>query len=405
MPDEAKLLFVTSRFPFPPVSGERLRAFQLVRFLSRRYRVTVAALAPPENRAIDQLMEESGCAHVMVARHSAGERLFGAAQALLDGSPLQVGYFRSRGMRKLVAELAPAHDLVIFHLIRRAEEWSLARGIPRVLDMCDALSENYRQTAANGPRLSPWTWVSSLEARRVAAFEREIPEHFDLVSLVSLRDGQSVSIPPSKLRIATNGVSLPDYPFTSPAGRTGRGIALVGKMDFYPNRTGALWFAREVLPSLPQGVFLKVVGDCSRKLGREFQAIPRVQVTGRVSSISAACRDCVAAVAPMEVATGIQNKVLEYFALGLPAVISPSAAGGLMEQATGVCAVARTREEWIAALHVALRGGDDVEGMARAARLYVERHHDWDRIGHSYCKDLDALLLARERSSAVAMGA
>jgi len=157
-----KILFLTSRFPYPTTSGERLRAFQLVRLLSRRFSVTVAAIAPSEPDSVAAFAEASGCGEVRVVAQSRSERLRGALGALLGGLPLQVGYFQSRAMRQAIVQLAPQHDAVIFHLIRRSQDWRLASDRPRILEMCDPISENLRQTARDGRWWSPWTFLSSL---------------------------------------------------------------------------------------------------------------------------------------------------------------------------------------------------------------------------------------------------
>jgi glycosyltransferase involved in cell wall biosynthesis len=392
MSPRRKILFLTSRFPFPTTSGERLRGFQLARLLSRRFSVTVAALAPSDLSCVPAFTEASGCSEVRLVAQSRTERLGGALGAFFEGLPLQVGYFRSRAMREAIAQLAPQHDAVIFHLIRRSEDWRLAPDQPRILEMCDAISENFHQTARDGRWWSPWTWISAVEAPRAARFEREAIEHFDLVTIHTRRDALKVGIPPGKLIVSTQGVDLHAYAFVPSSERSGAGVALVGKMDFYPNRRAALWFAREVLPALPEPIFLKLVGECPPKLKGAFEAIPRVKATGRTPSIAEACADCFAAVAPMHVATGVQNKALEYFAMGLPAVISPSVAEGLAQEPTDFCRVAEEPAMWNDAILSFRAGGPRVEAMTRAARRYVELHHDWDAIGQEYVDALAALL-------------
>lgn len=391
-----KLLFLTSRFPYPITSGERLRVYQLLKELGRRFAVTLVAFDPGDAAAERALREQTGVAELRLVRQSPVERVGGALRALVQGEPLQVGYFGSRAMADLVARLAPEHDALFCHLIRRAADCLPAPKQPRVLDMCDALSENYRQTAEDGAWWSPWTWISAIEGPRTARFERRQLGEFDLVSMVNHRDAARVGIPQEKLLVLTQGVHLPAYQFVPPGARRGVGVALVGKMDFYPNRRAALWFARNVLPSLPEPAFLKLVGECPPRLKAEFEAIPRVVATGRVPSIAEACADCFAAVAPMQVATGVQTKVLEYFALGLPAVISRSVAGGLKAESEGVYLAADEPREWIDALASLRAGGDVVEARARAARAYVERHHDWKAIGGALAERVEGLL---ERSA------
>jgi glycosyltransferase involved in cell wall biosynthesis len=249
-----------------------------------------------------------------------------------------------------------------------------------MLDMCDAISENLQQAARNGNWWSPWTWVCRLEAPRLQRFERAQARAFELVSFVAAADCDVLSLREPQAFVLTQGVDLQHYAYVSPKQRRGNAIALIGKMDTYPNRSAALWAARQLMPLLPQ-FRLKVVGDCPAALRDQLQAIPRVQVTGHVASIAEACSDCFASVAPLDVATGIQNKVLESFALGLPMVLSKSAARGLLPASAGAYVTAETPRQWAQAVLELSACSDATQRMAQQARAYVEQHHNWDEIG------------------------
>jgi glycosyltransferase involved in cell wall biosynthesis len=210
-----------------------------------------------------------------------------------------------------------------------------------------------------------------------------------------------IGIPSHKLLISTQGAQIQRLPFVDPLQRNGHKIALIGKMDFFPNWHGAAWFARHVLPLLPEPMRLKVVGDCPPNIRARLEALPRVEVTGRVDSLADACADCVAAIAPMKVATGIQNKVLEYFAMGLPSVVSESVAAGLLPAADGACHVATTPTQWADALRRVATDPSAASAMARSARAYVQSCHSWDHIGSEYIERLQQLLHATPRPSAV----
>src|SRR5690606_8395819 len=129
-------------------------------------------------------------------------------------------------------------------------------------------------------------------------------------------------------------------------------------------------------------------------LKRRLESLPRVVVTGRVASIGAACADCFAAVAPMRVATGIQNKVLEYFAMGLPSVLSPSVASGLLEDAEGGYQVADVQDaaEWARLLTAVAERPANYCKQTEIARRYAIEMHSWDRIGADYIARLRSLM-------------
>jgi glycosyltransferase involved in cell wall biosynthesis len=387
-----RLLFVTSRFPYPPVGGDRLRAFHLARLLARHYEVELLSLGP---EPVDQATLQAFLAATGVARARAIDQprwrsLTGAATALLTGQPLQVGYFRSPNLERAFGQALPHADMVLLHLIRTSALWQRQRPVPAMLDMCDAISENLQQAARNGRWWSPWTWVCRLEAPRLQRFERAQAQAFELVSFVAAADCDVLGLKEPQAFVLTQGVNLQHYAYVPPMQRRGNAIALIGKMDTYPNRSAALWAARELMPLLPQ-FRLKVVGDCPAALRDQLMALPRVQVTGHVASIAEACSDCFASVAPLDVATGIQNKVLESFALGLPMVLSKSAARGLLPASAGAYLTAETPRQWAEAVQELSACSDETRRMAQQARAYVEQHHTWDEIGDMLYARLEQL--------------
>ncbi len=387
-----RLLFVTSRFPYPPVGGDRLRAFHLSRLLARRYEVEVLSLGPEpvDEATIEAFRAASGVTAARAIDQPLWRSLTGAAAALLAGQPLQVGYFRNPHLERAFGQALLRADVVVLHLIRASALWQSQRRLPAMLDMCDAISENLQQAARNGGWWSPWTWVCRLEAPRLQRFERTQAQAFDLVSLVAAADRDVLGLREPQAFVLTQGVDLQHYPYVPPQQRSGNAIALIGKMDTYPNRSAALWAARELMPLLPQ-FRLKVVGDCTAALRDRLQALPGVQVTGRVASIAEACSDCFASVAPLDVATGIQNKVLESFALGLPMVLSKSAARGLLPASAGAYLTAQTPRQWADAVLSLHARGHEVLRMAQQARAYVEQHHTWDAVGDELYARLERL--------------
>jgi glycosyltransferase involved in cell wall biosynthesis len=388
----SRLLLVTSRFPFPAIGGAKMRVFNLSRLLQRHFDVVLVSLGNPTAEDVAAYKRESGVAEVHCVPQTRRESLWGSLKALVAGKPLQVGYYRSGALDAKVTQLMTSTALGIFHLIRTSASWQRQASQPVVLEMCDAISANFEQTARQGAWWSPWRIISAIEAPRTAAFERAEVARFDLVSIHTYKDAAHVGIPPAKLIVSTQGVSVGGLTFTAPSQRNGRAIALIGKMDFFPNWHGAEWFAKSVLPLLPPDMVLKVVGDCTPEIRARLEAIPRVQVTGRVASLGEACADCFAAIAPMHVATGIQNKVLEYFAMGLPAVVSPSVASGLLPNADGGYQTANTAGEWADAIARVTQDRAGADAAAELARAYVFREHSWDQIGADYTARLQSLL-------------
>lgn len=392
--ERKRLLLVTPRFPFPPVSGERLRIFHLMRLLQREFDVALLAQGTPPAEDVDALRLATGVQDIRCFPRSLPGSLAGALLAGLKGRPLQVGYFDCRAQAEAAVEALKDVDVAIFHLVRTSGMKPDRIDIPSVLEMCDALSANYAQTAREGALLSPWRIVSQIEASRLLEFERSETKRYDLVSLHTAKDAERIGLAADSLLVSTQGVDLSGLGYVAPHHRQGRSIALVGRVDFFPNKQSVLWFAKHVLPILPQDMTLKVIGECSPKLKSRLESLPRVVVTGRVASIGEACADCFAAVAPMRVATGIQNKVLEYFAMGLPSVLSPSVASGLLKEAEGGYQVADVEDaaEWARLLMAVAERPANYCTQTEIARRYALEMHSWDRIGADYIARLRSLV-------------
>ena len=390
-----RLLFVTSRYPFPALGGDRLRVFSMLRLLSRRFEVELLSLGPEvvEPERIEALKRECGVSQVRVVAQPRWRSLAGAARALFTGEPFQAGYFHSAPFEAAFDEMLPRADLVLMHLIRTSGLWHRQRPVPALLDMVDAISANMDQVVRHGSPWRPWTWVARLEAPRLHRFEHDQAQNYDAISFVTAPDQEAVGIGPDRSFVLTMGVDLVNYAYLPPSRRAGNAIALIGKMDTFPNRTAALWAARELMPRL-RGMRLKLVGDCSRALRARLLAHANVEVTGRVDSIPAACSDCFASIAPLDVATGIQNKALESFALGLPLVLSKSVARGLLPQAAGCYHLASGAADWAQTLQRLAVQRAESDAMAARGRRYVEQHHDWDRVGEVLVRHLEALLPA-----------
>jgi glycosyltransferase involved in cell wall biosynthesis len=388
-----RLLFVTSRYPYPAIGGDRLRVFHHLRLLAREFDVELLTLGPErvDVARVDALRSLTGVSAVTVIEQPRWRALWGALRALLAGRPLQVGYFHNATFERTYEGCLARADVVLMHLVRTSGMWHRQSPIPSMLDMVDAISENLAQVGRYGPRWGAWTWIARLEEPRMRRYEREQASLFDQVSFVAAGDREAVGLRDEASFVLTMGVDLAAYPYTAPSRRTGHSIALIGKMDTYPNRSAALWAARELLPRLP-GMRLKVIGDCSPALRGWLTAFPNVEVTGRVDSIAQACSDCFASIAPLEVATGIQNKALESFALGLPLVASASVARGLLPQSAGSCLLAGGAPEWADALLRLAADRGVADTMAERARRYVDQHHDWDQVGRLLAIRLKALV-------------
>jgi len=381
------LLFLAQRIPFPPDKGDKIRSWHMLRHLARSHRVFLGCFIddPEDARHLPQLRQV--CADIACFAIPPWLRRVRSIARLKPGQPLTLEYFRDDRLRSWVT------DTVARHNIRRAFVFSSSMApyaIPfagrRVLDLVDLDSAKWAEYAER--RAWPLSLVFSREARTLAAFERHAAAAFDQTLLVSDAEAADFRLhaPESIARIAsvTNGVDLgyftaeTDYSCPFPSGVVP--IVFTGAMDYWPNVDAVQWFAHEVMPKLRgagMAARFYIVGSRPARAVRRLQRLPEVEVTGRVPDIRPYLAHAFAAVAPLRVARGIQNKVLEALAMGTPMIASAAACRGLRVRPGTDLIVAADAQEW--ADRIFSLAAADRTRLSLAGRRWIERHHVWER--------------------------
>ncbi len=255
---------------------------------------------------------------------------FNVLRALPGNSPLQLAYYQSKAFRQKLEELLPRHDAVIAHLIRTGQyiDDSSCRK-PSVLLMSDAISLAYhRMTQLSGaPPL--WHFLYRAEYKRLLSYERSVPENFNQTWLHSEIDRSFLGLTSKSVKILPVGIDLQEFPFNPAV--SGDVIAFIGNMSFSLNIDACRHFVKEIFPELRRraGLRFRVIGACPDTVRREFEKIPSVEVTGRVHRIADALDGTFCGICPVRGGSGIQTKILNYLALGLPCVTSQVGLEGL----------------------------------------------------------------------------
>lgn len=399
-----RLLLLTHRFPYPPDRGDRIRSWQLLRLLARHFTVDLActdrktptseqldAVKPLVDRHLSQVLSLTACA----AR---------SASALVARDAITPRFFYERALaRQIVAwhEQSPYDVVLTFCTAMMRYSGELLRRSPQlahVLDLVDVDSEKWRQLAAESrwPRRILYT----LEARRLLAYERGeiVPTH--AVTVVNAREAELYRQRVGDrqgLYVAGNGVDLQHFR-PLPAAHTPT-IVFTGILNYPPNVQGVCWFARKVLPlvrhNVPQAEFA-IVGRHAGSAVRRLGLLAGVRFIGEVADVRSSLQEAAVVVAPLRLARGVQNKVLEAMASGRAVVCSPAAAQGIEAQAGQDFLVADTPEQWAAELTLLLTQPQRRSALGQAARALVEQRYSWD---HQLAPMLQAIRYAQETSA------
>ena len=382
----ANLLFLTQRIPYPPIKGEKIRPLQILRHLRDMYDVHLGCLVDDPDDQQHEPTVAALCATSYFARLDRRRAKLMCLTGLLTGAPLSVTFYRDRGLaewtRRTLRETKPE---VIFVCSSNMAPYVLGRTGGAAVTLCDLAdvdSEKWRAYAETGG--GPMRWVHRREWRRVAALEGRIARELDWSTFVSAEEaalfrGQRPA-EAEKIRAVPSGV---DFGYFDPAIAQEKpyptdrlNFVFTGTMDYPPNVDAVRWFVREILPIIrrSQKADFHIVGSSPSAEVRAL-AGDGVFVTGRVPDVRPYVAWATAAVAPMRIARGIQNKVLEAMAMGRPVVVTPDALEGIDATAGEELLLGDGAEAFAARCLEAAR--PEAAAIGLAARRLIERSYSW----------------------------
>jgi sugar transferase (PEP-CTERM/EpsH1 system associated) len=377
------VLYLVHRLPYPPDKGDRIRAYHLLRYLSGLAAVHLACLAdePVDESAVAALRR--CCARVAVVRLGRWSRWVRGLASLARGRTVTEGAFDEPALRAVVrawaaetrfdAGLASASSVAPYlHLPELA-------GMPAVIDFVDVDSQKWLDYAREdrGPR----AWLHRVEGRRLRQREQELGARARAVTLVSEAEADLYRNCGSAgtVRAVPNGVDLAYFRPAPPSDEPG--CVFVGALDYRPNVDAACWFCREAWPLVRRqrpDARVWLVGRRPARAVRELASLPGVEVVGQVPDVRPHVARAAVAVAPLRIARGVQNKVLEALAMARPCVVSPQALAGIGAEPGTHLLAAESAAEWADTLLRLFDDGALRRRLGEAGRQYVETHHRWE---------------------------
>jgi len=379
-----KILYVCHRFPYPPKRGGKIRPFNMVRHLSASgHDVTVASIARSPDEAQEAQGIEKYCARYEMAEVSKPVQVMRMVSRLPTPVPSSMGYFYSPVLARRVQNLLTRTpvDLIFVHCSSVAQYVAGISGIPKILDFGDMDSQKWLEYA--GYKRFPLSAGYWFEGKKLEREEKRLARLFDMCTATTLAEWQTLE--QYGTGVVTdwfpNGV---DAAYFSPGDEAydANQICFVGRMDYYPNQQCMLEFCENVLPLLRRrkaGVKLVIVGADPSPAVLRLAELPGVTVTGSVPDVRPHVRRSALMVAPLNIARGTQNKILEAMALGVPVVTSRVAAGGVDAIPDQHFLVASTPDEYAIAILRILESEDERARLAVAGRARMLSHHDWGR--------------------------
>jgi sugar transferase (PEP-CTERM/EpsH1 system associated) len=385
-----RILFIT---PYVP-SRIRIRSYQLIKALSASHEVSLVALLCDEYEREMLKDVASYCVSVDLVPLPKWRAYANCLCALPTPLPLRVAYYQSPAFVRCLLDVVRKRKVEVIHgelikVVPALYALCSQEFIPVIYDSVDCISSYLQQQYVTAHNTIKKIFTYS-ELRKMCRYETRFLYAFDHVMITSARDRElliSLGEEPEHIHVVPNGVDT-DYFVPTSTPREADSLVFCAKMDYYPNAQAILMFCRDVLPhiweSRPQ-VRLTIVGNNPPAPVQALSTDKRITVTGYVADIRSYLRRTSVALAPLLMATGMQNKVLEALAMGTPMVATPASCRSLQVYDGIHLLIAEGPSAFAWAVLRLLEDQPLAEQLSTMGRIYVEESHSWKHSADIVC--------------------
>ncbi len=384
-----RVLFLTSRLPYPPHRGDRVRTFNFLREFASRHDVHLLSFVEGEEDRAAAAGLDDLCSHEFVTL-SKQRSLMNIAAHALSPHPYQVLYYRSSQMQRAVGEALAngQYDLVYVHLFRMApilvsaveRDVSGARRVRAVLDLTDSVASEIELSIRHRPVATrlPYVW----ECRKIRALERSVLPRFDEGWVISGADRDDVlaTSPGARIEVVPNGVDESLFELEPPESASST-VVFVGNLSVPHNIDAVAFLVRRVMPRLRDRVpdaCLRVVGQGAGDGVKDVcSSAAWCSLLGFVPDLRDAYRGAAAFAAPLRFAAGVQNKMLESMAAGVPVVTTSVGNRGLTAEPDREIIIADDPEAFARGLACVLTDTGRRLALSRDGRRFVSGGFSW----------------------------
>ena len=387
-----KLVVLLSRFPFPLEKGDKLRAYYQIKELSADFSIFLIAISDTKVDASSIEKLEKFCTEIHVVQLTKWSIIANLLSGIFTSTPFQIHYFYSlRGkwkIQQLLQKIKPDH--IYCQLIRTAEYVKDYHLCPKTLDYMDAFSKGMERRIEKSPWYLKWLFI--LETKRLKTYERTIFDYFEHKTIISAQDREFISHPEkAKITCIPNGIDASF--FEAPQLEQTFDLVFIGNLNYAPNVEAVAYISNEILSASSTLTCLVSGANPHASVQRICKTNPQITLQGWVEDIRFAYRRGKICIAPMFIGTGMQNKLLEAMALGIPCVTTDLANNGIHAVDQESVLVANTKEEFIVAINSLLENAELYAKIASNGKAFVQKNYSWKTANAS----LKNLLLAQEK--------
>ena len=373
-----KLVVIVSRFPYPLEKGDKLRAFYQIKELSKDFRISLIAISK-QKVPIDSIEKlNKYCESINIIKISNWTIFWNLSLCIVNNKPFQVGYFYSfKGhlkIKQLLNNIEP--NYIYCQLIRTSEYVKNYHKCPKTIDYMDALSMGIERRISKAPWYSKWLFKS--EARRLRIYERSIFDYFETKTIISEQDKEYISHPQkSKIVCIANGI---DSSFFEEQKHTAEfDLVFVGNLSYAPNIEAVEYIANQLLPKNIKLTCLISGASARSSVQKTCNSNQQITLQGWVTDIRTTyCRGRIF-IAPMMIGTGMQNKLLEAMALGVPCITTSLANNAIKAIHRESIYVANTAIEFQEAIEILTTNNELYQRIAQQGKEFVLKNYNWEK--------------------------
>jgi glycosyltransferase involved in cell wall biosynthesis len=321
-----KILFLTSRIPFPPNRGDKVRTFAFLKILAKFHEIHLLSFTEINDKEEWTQELKKYCSQIYLVKHSRKKALWNLLKSIFSNNPFQINYYQSTEMKQKVINLTTIYqyDCIYTHLIRMAE---FSKNLPcyKILDYTDAISLEYKRSLAFRKNIISKLFFH-IESNRTLIYERNICSFFHTVWFISKEDIDYLKLHHSKIFKVSNPVKMnlqkTNYQLTNT-------IVFVGNLSVPHNIVTAEFITYKIMPTVlntQKNILFEIIGADESPEITKLHGKNHTKVLGFVENLELELLNCDLFIAPMFFSAGVQNKILEAMSVGLPVITTPNVA-------------------------------------------------------------------------------
>ena len=375
-------MYLCSRIPYPLEKGDKLRVYHQIKHLSKNHDVYLCVVSREKlsDGAKDALEKISKGLYVYQSQWSSV--LANLMVSLFSGLPFQVGYFYNSGadlyIKKIIDRVKPDH--VFVQLLRMAEYVKGLNGIPKTLDYMDSFSMGMKRREQSEKSIKKWLY--GIENRNLEKYEEVIFSYFDHHMIISEQDKLSFTfVQAKKIEVVPNGVNT-DFFAPNPNVQKKYDLLFTGNMSYPPNVAAVELIVKKILP-----IIWKLKPSCSLLIaGAEPSAAvkslagERVKVTGWMDDIRSAYYEGSICLTPLNIGTGLQNKILEAMSMEIPCITSKLANNALQALPGKQVLIGNSPKEYAELVITLIDNPEQRRAIALGGKEHVLEHYHWESV-------------------------